>query len=283
MRGRDIKIKMVRTPIPPGHQKDRCPTRARNLFAINSALIRGDTSVVLYDWDHIPQNEICRIPLADQEIRKQDTEYFPVLINPSRNPDPSGDLQADARRKIESMQWKGLKFKFVKVIAEGGHGYVSLWDVTFDDGSTRRVVIKKGKKDSDSFDHAKEASFHLRYDGAEHTTQVIKLDHESAAIRKAMKNENPTAANNFTEGGRWDAAKLKCVVFEYAPYGDVSGLMRNMATTKQKFPNSVLWGILECCELSCPNHPSYWLAYFCRCAGTCYCCVYTSVAQIYYL
>jgi hypothetical protein len=150
-----------------------------------------------------------------------------------------------------------LKFKFVKVLAEGGHGYVSLWDVTFDDGSTRRVVIKKGKKDSASFDHAKEASFHLRYDGAEHTTQVIKLDHESAAIRKAMKKENPTAANNFKEDGYWDAAKLKCVVFEYAPYGDVSGLMRNMATTKQKFPNSVLWGILECCELSCPNHSSH--------------------------
>jgi hypothetical protein len=257
MIGRDIKIKMVRTPVPPGHQKDRCPTRVRNLFTINSALFRGDTSVVLYNWDHIPENEMHNIPFADQQIREQHASNFPVLTNTSKGPDPSGIYKADSLQDIESPSWEGLKFKFVKVLAEGGHGYVSLWDVTFDDGSTRRVVIKKGKKDSASFDHAKEASFHLRYDGAEHTTQVIKLDHESAAIRKAMKKENPTAANNFKEDCCWDAAKLKCVVFEYAPYGDVSGLMRNMATTKQNFPNSVLWGILECCELSCPNHSSY--------------------------
>ncbi|KAJ4007104.1 hypothetical protein NW752_010524 [Fusarium irregulare] len=248
MIGRDIKIKMVRIQ-PTGRKHHQELTRWRNLCTINSALIRGVTSVILYDWDHIPKDQIGYIRRAKEEIEKQRVSIFPALTNTPEGPDLSGVCKADSLRDIESTSWEGLRFKFVKVLAEGGQGYVSLWDVTFDDGSIRRVVIKKGKKDSSSFDPVNEARFHLRYEAAEHTTQVIKLSHESAAIRRAMMKENPTAANNFTEGCPWDAAERRCVVFEYAPYGDVSDLMSNMATTKQNFPNSVLWGVLECYAL----------------------------------
>lgn len=256
MIGRDIKIKMVRIQ-PTGRKHHHELTRWRNLCTINSALTRGVTSVILYDWDHIPKDQIGYIRRAKEEIEKQRVSIFPALTNTPEGPDLCGVYKADSLRDIESTSWEGLRFKFVKVLAEGGQGYVSLWDVTFDDGSIRRVVIKKGKKDSSSFDPVNEARFHLRYEAAEHTTQVIKLSHESAAIRRAMMKENPTAANNFTKGCPWDAAERRCVVFEYAPYGDVSDLMSNMATTKQNFPNSVLWGVLECCEFTYPNYSSH--------------------------
>ncbi|WXC55797.1 hypothetical protein SNK03_001737 [Fusarium graminearum] len=192
-------------------------------------------------WNHLTQ--------ADEEIDTLLIDAFALTPKPAHDPDPSGNLQADARKDIESRKWYGLKFNFVKVLAKGGQGYVSLWHVTFDDGSTKKVVIKKGL--SPSFDPEKEATFHLRYKDAEHTTQVVDLNQYSKDIQEELLKKDPACRPRFMKGYPWDAKRLGCAVFEYVAYGDVWKYMESIVPgKKKKFPNQVLWGIMECFALA---------------------------------
>ncbi|CAG1963149.1 unnamed protein product [Fusarium graminearum] len=255
MRGRDIRVKTVRYPVSKhlrasyDQKKEWCNIRQRNFCAVKSALLRGDTSVTLLNWHDVPDYMWNHLTQADEEIDTLLIDAFALTPKPAHDPDPSGNLQADARKDIESRKWYGLKFNFVKVLAKGGQGYVSLWHVTFDDGSTKKVVIKKGL--SPSFDPEKEATFHLRYKDAEHTTQVIDLNQYSKDIQEELLKKDPACRPRFMKGYPWDAKRLGCAVFEYVAYGDVWKYMESIVPgKKKKFPNQVLWGIMECFALA---------------------------------
>ncbi|RGP79862.1 hypothetical protein FLONG3_2042 [Fusarium longipes] len=211
---------------------------------VRSALIRGDTEVTLFNWDHVPSHEWDYIRLADEEIDKERIDAYPLLPVTKKNPDRNGKLEADARQAIETQSWYGLKFEFFKVLAKGGQGYVSLWNVTFDDGSVKKVVIKKAL--ASSFNPEKEIEFHLRYQDAEHTTQVVDLAADCRDIHEVLLEKDRRAGMSFTRGQIWDPKRLGCAVFEYAPYGDVWGLMETLVPKNVRFPNFVLWGIMEC-------------------------------------
>ncbi|RGP72075.1 hypothetical protein FSPOR_2920 [Fusarium sporotrichioides] len=253
MRGRDIRIRTIQYPesavllVSQTQKQQWCTIQQRNMYAIRSALLRGDTSVTLLNWNRIPSNLWDRIKLADEEIDKLKIDAYSLIPNPVRDPDPRGNLQADARKAIESRRWYGLKFNFIKVLAKGGQGYVSLWDVTFDNGLTKRVVIKKALRGT--FNPEEEVGFHLRYKHAEHTTQVVDLSKDSKDIQEEMLKKDPACRPRFRRGDPWDPTRLRCAVFEYAPYGDVWKYMEAIVPGKKQFPNQVLWGIMECYAL----------------------------------
>ncbi|KAM0498764.1 hypothetical protein ACHAP8_005987 [Fusarium lateritium] len=253
MKGRDIRIHNLQYPesaallVSPAQRRQWCQLYRRNKYTIKSALLRGDTSVTLWNCKSLPSREWDLFNLADQEIDKLQIDAYPLIPMPVSDPDPNGVLKADARKDIESLNWYGMKFKFVKILARGGQGYVSLWDIGFDDGSTKRVVIKKAL--GPDFNPRKEVEFHLRYNHAEHTTQVVNLRQESLGIHEEMLKKDPSCRPRFGKGHVWDPERMGCAVFEYAPYGDVWKYMEAISPGKREFPNQVLWGIMECYAL----------------------------------
>ncbi|KAM0199864.1 hypothetical protein ACHAPI_002962 [Fusarium lateritium] len=244
MLGKDIRVRTIQLPFIERQQKiDDVKISERNILAVQSAIIRGDTSVTLYNWDGIPLNRWPEIQRYLDDIERVEIQNFDIF-GPSGPKDPHGFLAVDVRDTVEYENWAGLDFKFNKILAQGGHGFISLWDVTFDDGSSRKVVIKKGV--SSCFSAESEMEFHLRYNRAEHTTQVVDLHREAQKIHAKMRKTDPLAKSKITKGPPWNAKKLNCAVFEYAPYGDVYRLMENASEKKAQFTNQVLWGIWEC-------------------------------------
>lgn len=120
-----------------------CLIGKRNVIAVQSALIRGEEEVFLFNWKSFPQHLWQYVSPWDQRPIGQETVHhftdFPKRDAPY---DPLGPLSQDARKMIENKRWNGMNFKLIKVLAQGGHGYVTLWDVVFEDKSVRRVVIK---------------------------------------------------------------------------------------------------------------------------------------------
>ncbi|RBR03166.1 hypothetical protein FVER53590_09603 [Fusarium verticillioides] len=252
MRPQNIRIRTVQL----GHEQHQqrpledCLIGQRNLHAIQSALIRGDEEVVLFNWNSIPPQLWQDLHLSQHHIGQKAVYPFTAFAPRDAPCDPRGNLSQDARNSIENKRWSGLKFKFVKVLAEGGHGYATLWDVVFEDTSVRRVVIKRAINPStNAFDPQAEAMFHLRYDGAQHTTQVIDLHREVVAIRTDMLNRGTLTHSAFRNGKEWKAEKQNCVVFEYMKFGDMVNIMQTVTTRKVQIPAQVLWGIWECLVL----------------------------------
>jgi hypothetical protein len=247
MLGKDIRVRTIKLPFNERQQgRDEVKISERNKLAIQSAIIRGDTSVTLYNWDGIPMQIWPDIQGHLSEIDRVEIQHFDIF-GPSGPKDPHGLLANDVQDTVEYETWAGLDFRFDKILAQGGHGFVSLWDVTFDDRSSRKVVIKKGV--SSCFSAESEMEFHLRYNRAEHTTQVVDLHREAQKIQAEMRKADPLARRQFSRGAEWNAKKLNCAVFEYAPYGDVYRFMENVREKKAQFTNQVLWGIWECCKI----------------------------------
>ncbi|KAF5718430.1 hypothetical protein FGLOB1_1620 [Fusarium globosum] len=229
-----------------------CLIGKRNVIAVQSALIRGEEEVFLFNWKSFPQHLWQYVSPWDQRPIGQETVHhftdFPKRDAPY---DPLGPLSQDARKMIENKRWNGMNFKLIKVLAQGGHGYVTLWDVVFEDKSVRRVVIKRPIDSStNSFDPYKEAEFHLRYGGAQHTTQVIDLHREVVDIRNRMMKSGTIDACALRVGKDWKAEEQKCVVFEYMKFGDMVNIMQTVATRNVQIPAQVLWGIWECLVLA---------------------------------
>lgn len=230
-----------------------CLIGKRNVIAVQSALIRGEEEVFLFNWNSFPLHLWQYVSPWDQRPIGQETvSHFTDFQQRDAPYDPLGPLSQDARKMIENKRWNGMKFKLIKVLAQGGHGYVTLWDVVFEDKSVRRVVIKRPIDPStNAFDPYKEAEFHLRYDGAQHTTQVIDLHREMVDIRNRMTENGTIGACALRLGKDWKAEEQSCVVFEYMKFGDMVNIMQTVATRNVQIPAQVLWGIWECCKSFC--------------------------------
>ncbi|KAF4424732.1 hypothetical protein FACUT_10221 [Fusarium acutatum] len=228
-----------------------CSIGKRNVYAVQSALIRGDEDVFLFNWNSFLPHLWQHVSPWDQyPIGQENIVYFTNFAKRDEPCDPLGGLSQDARNKIENKRWHGMKFKFIKVLAKGGHGYATLWDVVFDDKSVRRVVIKRAINPlTNSFDPHEESRFHLRYDGAQHTTQVINLHREAVAIHTRMMNSGTFTHSAVRHGKEWKAEAQNCVVFEYMKFGDMVNIMQMVSTRNVQIPTQVLWGIWECLVL----------------------------------
>ncbi|KAK2699632.1 hypothetical protein QWA68_002200 [Fusarium oxysporum] len=247
MKGKEIRTTTIPlVPRPP--QSGECHFGLRNLQAIQGALLRGDEHVDILGWPCIPPPMWDHVERAEDTIGKEEVTPFTTIQNLNAPNHPW--FSQDARNKIENKRWHGMKFKFIKVLARGGHGYVTLWDVVFDDKSVRRVVIKRAIDPlTNAFDPRKESEFHLRYDGAQHTTQVIDLHREAVVIHTRMIRSGTFTANAIRHGKQWNAEAEKCVVFEYMKFGDMVNIMQTVAARNAQIPDQVLWGIWECLVL----------------------------------
>ncbi|KAM0087495.1 hypothetical protein ACKRZS_000018 [Fusarium odoratissimum] len=247
MKGKEIRTTTIPlVPRPP--QSGECHFGLRNLQAIQGALLRGDEHVDILGWPCIPPPMWDHVERAEDTIGKEEVTPFTAIQNFNAPNHPW--FSQDARNKIENKHWHGMKFKFIKVLARGGHGYVTLWDVVFDDKSVRRVVIKRAIDPlTNAFDPRKESEFHLRYDGAQHTTQVIDLHREAVAKHTRMIRSGTFTANAIRHGKQWNAEAEKCVVFEYMKFGDMVNIMQTVAARNAQIPDQVLWGIWECLVL----------------------------------
>ncbi|KAF4465190.1 hypothetical protein FALBO_7959 [Fusarium albosuccineum] len=216
----------------------------RNKSAVQSAILRGDTHVTLHNKEYIPDEwwwwDIREAGPGFQLDKSAVLEYqhFPV---DHKRPDVA---DAEAKRGLANMQWKGFMLQFIKVLAAGGFGYVSLWRVWFEDGSSKKVVIKKGV--GIQFEAEQEARFHLRYAGAEHTSQVVDLFDEAMKIRADFVRENPLLPLKYRDGAEFDSTHMNLIVFEFLEHGDLNGILTKAAHKWSRFPDRVLWGIWEC-------------------------------------
>ncbi|KAF5017720.1 hypothetical protein F66182_10318 [Fusarium sp. NRRL 66182] len=241
MKAKDIRIKTVSYGLPLA--ADACSIWRRNFNTIQAAILRGDTEVTLFDWKEIPDNVWKEMRGTSRDPGQVTTQLF-QQIRSATDKDPGDVLARDAQGQIAYENWAGFDLKFIKILNTGGHGYVSLWDVLFDDGSSRKVVIKKGL--GASFHPDQEAAYHLRYNGAEHTTQIVDLDAEAVKIQDQMRKEDSSAWVHFRHGTRWDAEALGVVVFEFVSHGDLCQVMNKAVDRRGQFSDRVLWGIWEC-------------------------------------
>ncbi|KAF4497508.1 hypothetical protein FAGAP_6347 [Fusarium agapanthi] len=252
MHPHNIRIATLQLAFKQDEQKvGDCLIIERNFHAVQSALIRGDEEVILYNWNLFPRDLWQHVYPWDQyPIGQEKIVYFTNFPKRDAPCDPHGLLSQDSRNKIENKRWDGMKFKFIKVLAQGGHGYATLWEVVFEDKSVKRVVIKRAIDPlTNAFDPQEEAEFHLRYDGAQHTTQVIDLHREVVDIRTRMLNSGTYPDSAMRLGRQWRAEGQKCVVFEYMKFGDMVNIMQMVSTRNVQIPAQVLWGIWECLVL----------------------------------
>ncbi|EEU43932.1 uncharacterized protein NECHADRAFT_74247 [Fusarium vanettenii 77-13-4] len=214
----------------------------RNMMTLQAAIIRGETEVLFHNCPTIPPEYWDRVRHNDLQLGKRYNFHYRSAELETQIPEHVDD--DTARRGIDDVQWKGFKFEFVKVLAAGGHGFVSLWRVWFEDGSSKKVVIKRAL--GGSFHVEKESRFHLRYAGAEHTSQIIDLHAEAMKIRDQVRQRNPLAHLQYRNGSNFNASSLRLIVFEFMEHGDLYKVLTSASQMDVQFPDRTLWGIWEC-------------------------------------
>ncbi|RSM10204.1 hypothetical protein CDV31_007280 [Fusarium ambrosium] len=235
MRPEEIHVRTVMVP-------DNRTLHRRNILAVQSAIIRGDTEVLLHNWSVIPASCWEKVRHDNRHLNK--TYKFPYSERRLVKRVPPHLDDATARLGIDDVQWRGLRFEFIKILACGGHGYVSLWRVWFEDGSSKKVVIKRAL--NSHFTPELESRYHLRYAGAEHTCQILDLHTEAMRIQDQVRQRNPLARLRYRNGSYFDAESLELIVFEFMEHGDMSKLLAKAGHEIVYFSDRALWGIWEC-------------------------------------
>ncbi|KAM0430541.1 hypothetical protein ACHAPT_005890 [Fusarium lateritium] len=230
----DIMVNAIRVP-------DNPYIAGRNTDTLQAAIIRGETEVTFHNWSFVPRQLWDRIRHNGFPLGERTTLWYQEQ---RINRTPKKVDAAAARRDIDNVQWKGFKLEFIKVLAAGGHGYVSLWKVWFEDGSSKKVVIKRGLEGF--FQPEKESRFHLRYAGAEHTCQILDLHAEAMKIQQEVRRKNPLVPLQYRNGPDFSAKFLDVLVFEHMEHGDMHDMLTMAGHRQMEFSNRALWGIWEC-------------------------------------
>lgn len=213
----------------------------RNMMTLQGAIVRGETEVLFHNCPEIPIEYWEKVRHNHRRLNQRYNFYY-RNARPKNIPQHVDD--AVARRGIDDVQWKGLRFEFIKILAAGGHGYVSLWRVWFEDGSSKKVVIKRAL--GGDFHVGRESRFHLRYAGAEHTSQILDLHAEAMKIQNEVRQRNPLARLRYRNGSDFNAGSLELIVFEFMEHGDLRKVLTLASQMDVQFPDRTLWGIWEC-------------------------------------
>lgn len=216
-------------------------TPARNIFAIQSALIRGDRVVTLHNTSRI-------LPEHYNKVR---VPYHPEDMPQDRPLDwPFGDQYSDSRSSqtyqprsvghfIELLNWDGFRLEWIKVLGEGGFGMATLWDAIFEDQSRVKIVIKIPVRANTDFDS--ELDWHLKYGGASHVTQSLDLQAMADSVRRRINR-----GHMIDRGPRFVQTNMDVLVLEYAERGSLYEMMAKASYFSTNFSNKVLWEIWEC-------------------------------------
>lgn len=234
MRPEDIQVRTIM--VPENNLLDW-----RNMMALQSAIVRGETEVLFHNCPVVPEVYWEKVRYRDRQLNKRYNFHYRTT-KPQKIPQHVDD--SAARRGIDDVKWKGFRFEFLEILAAGGHGYASLWRVWFEDGSSKKVVIKRSL--GGNFDYEGESHFHLRYAGAEHTSQVLDLHAEAMKIQNEVRQRNPLARLRYRNGSDFNAASLELIVFEFMEHGDLGKVLTLASQMDVQFPDRTLWGIWEC-------------------------------------
>ncbi|KAM5374642.1 hypothetical protein ACJZ2D_006420 [Fusarium nematophilum] len=213
----------------------------RNKSTVQSAIVRGDTTVTLHNLSSVPKDMWDKIRFPASTIDKVKVRMYK---NEGCDRGAKSHSTHQAKSGLAGVRWKGFQLEFIKVLAAGGHGFVTLWRVWFEGGVSKKIVIKKGV--GEWFNAGKESRWHLQYDGAEHTTQLIDLYKIGQKIQQDFSRENPLAPLKYKEGEDFDAGRLNIVVFEFLDHGDLYDMLVKVSKQKLVFSDQILWGIWEC-------------------------------------
>lgn len=219
----------------------------RNFHTLQSALYRGDLDVTLENTKFVDTK--FRRDFRRNFENNQDPEghYLWGFPDWATEKDTSIVTEEGVRKRLNGVAWEGFELNLVKILACGGFGAATLWDVKFEDGSVKRVVIKLGLKGN--YDGAGELSWHRRYWGNSHIVQAIDL-HQEGQIRRTQAWER--SITGFVapvySGQEFDMTALNVVVLEYVECGDLFELLAKASKRNITFSTKVLWEFFECCK-----------------------------------
>lgn len=230
-----------------GRAEENRFTNQRNFLAVQSALHRGDTEVLLH-------NRSTFDPAS----------YYKALNRWSEGPDPAdsytqffrGDIprggaggymeDEDIESRVRALlnpepPWEGFEIEDGQIIGVGGFGVVMKARVTYTNGIQRMVVFKISKTPgaNDAEELAAEREFNERYRGAAHTVQLLDL------VAEAEENQGNAFTQDETKA--FDEAELGVLVLEYAPCKDLYHIVQLIVRHKLEIPDSVLWNFWLCC------------------------------------
>ncbi|KAM0478185.1 hypothetical protein ACHAPX_005375 [Trichoderma viride] len=214
---------------------------AKNYFAVQSALIRGDRNVTLDNTSRILSRDCDALALPYEELdMPQDQEFaYPFADDYSESRSNNTDQPSIVGDYIELFNWDGFRLEWVKVLGQGGFGMATLWNVIFEDESSIKAVIKIPIHMNGTF--RDELQWHLRYRGASHVTQSLNLQEIADNVRRRMNREHM-----INRGTRFDQKRLGILVLEYADHGCLFDIMSKASYFDVHFSNKVLWEIWEC-------------------------------------
>ncbi|KAL7796864.1 hypothetical protein V8C37DRAFT_408315 [Trichoderma ceciliae] len=220
-------------------------TPSRNLFAIQSALIRGDRVVTLHNTSRLlPEHHAkVRVPYEPEDM-PQDRPLEWTFSDQYFDPRSSVTVQPRlAENYIDLLDWDGFRLEWIKVLGEGGFGMATLWDAIFEDQSRVKVVIKIPVRVNADFDS--ELDWHLRYGGASHVTQSVDLQEMADGVRRRIGR-----SYMIGRGPRFVQTDLSVLVLEYADRGSLYEMMAKASYFDIDFSNKALWEIWECLLVS---------------------------------
>ncbi|KAJ6443059.1 hypothetical protein O9K51_04238 [Purpureocillium lavendulum] len=221
----------------------------RNKLSAMFAVARGDNSVVL-EWDTNPSDDLVahvkkRVPY--DRNGPPDASYgqdYASLWEPNEHGDNHGIAELPrelARYWPKHTVWDGFHLRWIKILGKGGFGYATLWEASFEDGTTKKVVIKIPNPGA-SGDIADELAWHEKYFGASHTVQALNLNH----FVMHKRNSGATDGRPRISGPTFHAPTLNAMTLEYAEHGNLFDLLAKGSYLGAVYSNKMLWMLWEC-------------------------------------
>ncbi|KAH7321382.1 hypothetical protein B0I35DRAFT_429229 [Stachybotrys elegans] len=144
-------------------------------------------------------------------------------------------------------QWDGFDMRFIKTVGAGGFGTVTLWEVKFEDCSTRQIVMKTGAQfpnhgSEESFNQQDERLWLARYAGAANITQLAPVQHIAYAIRHRMNSPH-----TIIHGPTFSETSYNALCMEYAQFGNLYEVVSKIYSVypDQLIPDRIAWEIWE--------------------------------------
>ncbi|KAI9171848.1 hypothetical protein HJFPF1_01339 [Paramyrothecium foliicola] len=225
-------------------------TQSRNRHALQAALIRGDKNVLLDGTSRITSDltKGIRVPFTinDKYGHPQFVKWLayhkPHRAGDTNYPDYLREiLQADP-----SCVWDGFELAFLKVVGSGGYGLATLWEVTFEDDSRLKVVMKSNQESDGPFEPSMEAAWHNRYRNAAHTVQIVDLAARVVKVRAALTQANLPWKIRGNERVTFVPELQQVMVLEYAEHGSLYHCAARIHNNIPKIPDKQLWQLWEC-------------------------------------
>lgn len=222
-------------------------TGLRNFHALQSGLYRGDLDVTLENTRWVDTKFRRDLRRNFEDDQDPEGKYLWGFPDWATEKDTDFITEEGVKTRLNSVAWEGFELNFVKILACGGFGAATLWDVKFEDGSVKRCVIKLGLKGN--YDGAGELAWHRRYWGNSHIVQAIDLHQEGQRSRVQAWEQSLTGrAPPVYSGQEFDMEALNVLVLEYVQCGDLFELLAKASRRNITFSTKVLWEFFECCK-----------------------------------